>query len=61
MDLSQYKTEAIRAELQGVNKWLEKSYSLRKKQGGWIFWNGDEEERMEKYARQLKQELNKRP
>lgn len=60
MAFEQHPIETLKDELQRAENWLEHSRSLVSKQGGWIAWNGDDEERVEKYVRELLTEIRKR-
>ncbi len=60
MTIKEAPVNTLQDELKKVNEWLQWSYSLVSKQGGWIMWNGNEEERIERYAREIKDELARR-
>lgn len=60
MDLSKFDTETLKNELKNANDWLQQSRSLVSKPGGWMLWDGDREEKVEKMAKEISLEIEKR-
>lgn len=50
----------MKKHLKQKKNWLKWSQNLVTMQGGWIMWDGDAEERVEREVRAIESELNKR-
>jgi len=60
MNWQELSTEQLKSKLAIANSYLAESYGLRKKEGGWIRWNGDEEQRVENAKAEIETILDER-